>query len=166
MWYKRSSTCLRVCCLSSSRHPSKHWNGQTFFEEVTAIRQGVVNLFYKGYINTEKHYAIVKWKKVNFESEAINGLYMVEQTVVGHAIIKEPSDPDKTRRVRNGCLAKNQVGHHTNQKVPALSSQFEHYSQYVVSDSWCSLPLRMLHLYRYKYLIFLKTVKKITSWFL
>lgn len=43
----------------------------------------------------EKHYALVKGKKVKFGPAAINVLYGLEQIAVWHPIFKEPLDCDK-----------------------------------------------------------------------
>lgn len=45
-------------------------------------------MFYKGYINEEEHYAIVKGKIVDFGPEAINELVGLEAKEIGHAIFK------------------------------------------------------------------------------
>ncbi|KAA0042385.1 hypothetical protein E5676_scaffold477G00940 [Cucumis melo var. makuwa] len=52
---------------------------------MTTIRPDVVNMFYKGYINTKKHYVTVKEKKVDFGQDAINTLYGLEDK---HNLIK------------------------------------------------------------------------------
>ncbi|KAA0048500.1 protein MNN4-like [Cucumis melo var. makuwa] len=74
--------------------PIKALKWKQFFEGVTTIRPSVMNLFYNGSINTERHYAIVKGKMVNFGPKVVNVLYGLRQTTVEYPIFKEPSDID------------------------------------------------------------------------
>ena len=46
--------------------PVRAFSWRKLFEGVIAIRANIVNVFYKGYICEEKHYAMVKGKKVYF----------------------------------------------------------------------------------------------------
>lgn len=62
--------------------PIKALGWKQFFEGVTAIRPDVINLFYKSYMSMEKHYALMKGKKVKFEPATINVLYELEQIAV------------------------------------------------------------------------------------
>lgn len=51
-------------------------------------------MFYNGKINTKRHYAILKGKKIDYGPKNINVLYKLEQIVVGQPSFKEPSDRD------------------------------------------------------------------------
>ncbi|KAA0047856.1 hypothetical protein E6C27_scaffold133G001210 [Cucumis melo var. makuwa] len=59
---------------------------------VNAIRPSMVNLFYRGYINTEEHYAEVKGKRINFGPSTINVIYGLKNNGLGHGIFKNPKD--------------------------------------------------------------------------
>lgn len=59
------------------------------------IRPDVVNLFYKGYINIEKHYATIKGRNVDFRTNMINELYRLEHNEIQHALFKSPIDRAK-----------------------------------------------------------------------
>ena len=56
------------------------------------VKPGVVDLFYKGYINAEEHYAKVKEHKVYFGPEANNALYGLEDNEIGHVTFKNPKE--------------------------------------------------------------------------
>ena len=60
----------------------------------STTRPGVVDLFYKGYINTKEHYAKIKGKKGDLRPDAINTMYGLENNEVGHVIFKNPKDRD------------------------------------------------------------------------
>ena len=55
------------------------------------IRPYMVNLFYKGYISKKKHYMIVKGKKTDIVSDAINEFYGLESNGIEHEIFKNPT---------------------------------------------------------------------------
>lgn len=54
-------------------------------------------MFYKGFINKEEHYAMVKGQKVDFGQNAINEFFGLEANEIGHDIFKTPRE---TWRVR------------------------------------------------------------------
>lgn len=62
--------------------PIKAFRWKRFLVGVTAIRADVVNLFYKGYVSEEKHYTMVKGKKVDFKPNAINRFYRLEDNEI------------------------------------------------------------------------------------
>jgi len=74
--------------------PIKGLGWQEFFKGLNVIKPDVINLFYNGEFNTEKNYAIVKGKKVNYWPKTINALFKLNQTAVGHPISREPTDRD------------------------------------------------------------------------
>ncbi|TYJ96034.1 hypothetical protein E5676_scaffold2612G00500 [Cucumis melo var. makuwa] len=74
--------------------PIRALKWKRFFQGVNAIRPGVVDLFYRGYINAKEHYAEVKGKRVDFGPEAINALYGLENYEIRHNIM--PTRHDNT----------------------------------------------------------------------
>lgn len=72
--------------------PIRALKWKRFFQGVNAIRPGVVDLFYRGYINAKEHYAEVKGKRVDFRPEAINALYGLENYEIRHVIFKNPKE--------------------------------------------------------------------------
>lgn len=72
--------------------PIRALKWKRFFQGVNAIRPGVVDLFYRGYINAKEHYAEVKGKRVDFGPEAINALYGLENYEMRHVIFKNPKE--------------------------------------------------------------------------
>lgn len=53
-----------------------------------AIRQDVVKMFFKGYINEEEHYAMVKRQNIDFGPKAIKELFGLEANEIRLAIFK------------------------------------------------------------------------------
>ncbi|KAA0041933.1 hypothetical protein E5676_scaffold306G001360 [Cucumis melo var. makuwa] len=51
-------------------------------------------MFYKGYINEEECYAMVKGHKVDFRLDTINAFFGLETNEIGHAIFKNPQERD------------------------------------------------------------------------
>lgn len=51
-----------------------------------------MNLFYKGHISKEKHYVMVKGKKVDFRPNVINTFYGLNDNKIRHAIFKNPTE--------------------------------------------------------------------------
>ncbi|TYK23866.1 hypothetical protein E5676_scaffold419G00400 [Cucumis melo var. makuwa] len=58
------------------------------------IRPDVMKIFYKGYINEEENYFMVKWQKLDFGPNAINGLFGLEANELGHTIFKNLQEQD------------------------------------------------------------------------
>lgn len=65
--------------------PIKAFRWKRFFQVVTAI-------FYKGCINKEEHYAVVKGQKLDIGPDTINELLGLETNEIGHAIFKNPQE--------------------------------------------------------------------------
>ena len=62
--------------------PIRAFRLKRFFQWVIVIRQNLVKLFYKGYINEEQHYMMVKGQKVDFRPYVINELFGLEREMI------------------------------------------------------------------------------------
>lgn len=62
--------------------PISAFRWKKFIQGVTAIILDVVKMFYKGYMNEEERYAMVKGQKVDFGPDTINKLFGLKENKI------------------------------------------------------------------------------------
>lgn len=71
-----------------------HSKGKKCFEGVFEIKEGIVNMFYKGFINDEENNVVVKQVRVYFRAEHIHAFFGLDGNEVEQVILKNPTLED------------------------------------------------------------------------